>query len=109
MSEACKEHERLYGFRPKYYLMDAGYDSGDMYNALDLKGQIIIKLNKRNQKEPPQGFNEKFLPLCPASQPMVYWGSDKKHMAIKFRCPKAAGRQVECEGQCWCLTLMGWR
>lgn len=108
MSEACKEHERLYGFRPGYYLMDAGYDSGDIYKlALDLKGQAIIKLNKRNQKEPPQGFNEKFIPLCPAGQPMVYWGSDKKHMTIKFRCPKATGRQVKCEGQCRCNNPYG--
>jgi len=72
MSEACKEHERLFGFCPEYYLMDAGYDSGDIYQlALDLKGQAIIKLNRRNQKGPPQGFNEELIPLCPAGQPMV--------------------------------------
>jgi len=108
MSEACKEHEQLYGFRPGYYLMDAGYDSGDIYKvALELKGQAIIKMNKRNQKEPPQGFNEKLSPLCPGGQPMVYWGSDKRRMTIKFRCPKAVGQQVDCENQCQCNNPYG--
>ncbi|MGB9847040.1 MAG: transposase [Desulfotomaculales bacterium] len=103
-----QEHERLFGFCPEYYLMDAGYDSGDIYQlALDLKGQAIIKLNRRNQKGPPQGFNEELIPLCPAGQPMVYWGADKKHMTIKFRCPKAAGRQVKCESQCRCNNPYG--
>lgn len=101
MSEACQQHQMIYSFRPEYYLMDAGYDSSDIYkNAINLKGQAIIKLNRRNQKKPPGGFDENGTPLCPAGQAMVFWGSDKKHLTIKFRCPKAVGQQVECQKEC---------
>jgi len=108
MSEACQQYQMIYGFRPEYYLMDAGYDSNDIYkNAIGLQGQAIIKLNRRNQKKPPQGFDENYTPLCPAGQAMVFWGSDKKHLTIKFRCPKAAGRQVECQKECNCDNSYG--
>lgn len=45
-------------------------------------------------------FSHGLTPLCPAGQAMVFWGSDKKHLAIKFRCPKAVGQQVECQKEC---------
>ncbi|NSW84627.1 MAG: transposase [Syntrophothermus sp.] len=95
IDEACRQHQLIYGFRPEYYLMDAGYDSSDIYKkAINLKAQAIIKLNRRNQKKPPEGFDENDTPLCPAGQAMVFWGSDRKQLTIKFRCPKAVGQQA---------------
>jgi len=108
MREACRRHEALFGFRPAYYLEDAGYDALRFYNiARELKGQAIINLNKRNQKAPPDGFNEKGTPLCAAGHAMVYWGADRKQDTIKFRCPKAAGKKVDCQHQCNCYGSYG--
>lgn len=108
MKEACRRHEAIFGFRPAYYLEDAGYDSTVLYNiALELKGQAIINLNKRGQKAPPEGFTEKGTPLCAAGHPMAYWGADRKQQTIKFRCPKAAGKEVDCQHQCNCSSSYG--
>ncbi|WP_027719236.1 transposase [Desulfovirgula thermocuniculi] len=108
MREAHAEHKNLFGIAPEYYVMDAGYDARCIYEqALALGGQAIIKLNMRNRKKPFPGFNEDGTPLCPAGYPMVYWGAEKERKVLKFRCPKAAGRKVECDGQCACANPYG--
>jgi hypothetical protein len=101
IDEACRQHQMIYGYRPEYYLMDAGYDSNNIYKkAISLKAQAIIKLNRRNQRKPPEGFLDDGTPLCPAREAMVFWGSDRKQLTIKFRCPRAVGQQVECQKEC---------
>ena len=108
MQEACCQHEALFGFVPPYYVEDAGYDRTELYKlALELDGQAIIKMNKRNQKQPPIGFTKKGTPLCPGGRPMAYWGADGKHQTIKFRCPKAVGQKVDCQHECNCHTAYG--
>jgi len=108
MQEACCRHEAIFGFAPAYYVNDAGYDRMELYKlALELEGQAIIKINKRNQKEPPKGFTEKGTPLCPGGHPMAYWGADRKHQTIKFRCPKAVGQKIDCQHDCNCDKAYG--
>lgn len=44
------------GFKPKYYMMDAGYDKPDLYSSIHMKfhSQAIVPLNWRNTKIPPK-------------------------------------------------------
>lgn len=77
---------------PRYYLMDSGYDSADIYTAVkyDHKAQAIIPLNLRGAKEPKAGFDFDGTPICSAGHRMIYWGHDKD--SNKFRCPHILGK-----------------
>ncbi|MBO8132167.1 MAG: transposase [Candidatus Marinimicrobia bacterium] len=109
MEKACLMHEELYGSKLDHFLMDAGYDAHFIYEkaALDLKVPAIVKLNLRGQKKPPAGFTEDGTPICPGKHPMVYWGTDKKRLLNKFRCPKAVGKNVICNKECGCKSACG--
>lgn len=74
MREACDFHNAVLGYNPSYYLINAGYDAGFIYSqALDLKGQAIIKLNRRGQKNNPADHTDDGTPYCPAGHPMYYY------------------------------------
>lgn len=87
---------------PRYYLMDSGYDSMDIYTSVkyDHKAQAIIPLNLRGAKEPKAGFDFDGTPICSAGNRMVYWGHDKD--ANKFRCPHILGKCDCSYGSAWC-------
>ena len=91
--------------KPKYYLMDAGYDIQDIYRfALEHQAQAIIPLNLRRAKEPPEGITFQGTPICSAGFSMTYWGSDTRTKTLKFRCPHATGH-VDCPfGMSWCSS-----
>ena len=77
---------------PRYYLMDSGYDSADIYTAVryDHHAQAVIPLNLRGAKEPKAGFDFDGTPICSTGLKMVYWGHDKD--VNKFRCPHILGK-----------------
>ncbi|WP_041695058.1 transposase [Alicyclobacillus acidocaldarius] len=81
-------------WRIRFVLMDAGYDQTKNYEAARaLGGQAIIPLNRRNEKEPPEGMDFDGTPRCTMGYRMTYWGV---HNAwLKFRCPHATG-YVDC-------------
>lgn len=86
----------------KYWVMDAAYDSYDIYLAAKevYHPQAIIPLNTRGAKEPKDGFDFDGTPICSAHHRMVYWGCDNK--VNKFRCPHVLGK-VDCPfGSAWC-------
>jgi len=86
------------GYRSRYYIMDAGYDWGDIYRTIhhDYQGQAIIPLNPRNEQQPPAGMDYDGTPICSAGYRMIYWGDGK------FRCPHVLGK-VDCPfGSNWC-------
>jgi IS5 family transposase len=87
--------------KPKFYVMDAGYDQQKNYEAAHSNGaQAIIPLNLRNEKEPPAGMLSNGTPICSMGYEMVYWGADKH--SLKFRCPHVLGK-VDCPfGSSWC-------
>ena len=87
---------------PRYYLMDSGYDSADIYTAVryDHKAQAIIPLNLRGTKEPKAGFDFDGTPICSAGYRMIYWGHDKD--ANKFKCPHILGKCDCSYGSTWC-------
>lgn len=89
--------------QPSYYCMDMGYDTKNIYDAVRAhRAQAIIPLNRRGEKEPPQGLNENRTPVCSMGYPLVYWGCERKHETIKFRCPHVCGK-VHCpQGSAWC-------
>lgn len=80
---------------PKHFIMDKGYDFQKIYDYVthDVKAQPIIAYNPRAQYAPPEGFNEKFEPICSMGYPLTYWGKDGNY--LKFRCPQATGK-VNC-------------
>jgi len=109
MKESYYLHGKALGFTPRYYLMDAGYDAEYLYlQALKLRGQAIIKLNHRGQKGGYKEYTHDGTPLCPGKNPMVYCGTEQKNLTNKFRCPKACGQQVECNGECGCNSSYGY-
>jgi hypothetical protein len=109
IKESCDFHRNLLGKNPLYYLMDAGYDAGYIYRqALDQKGQAIIKLNHRGHENKSTEFTENGTPFCPAGHPMVYCGTEKKKLFNKFRCPKSCGQEVSCHNECGCDNLYGY-
>ena len=89
-------------FQPKYYLMDAGYDSPQLY--LDIhekyKAQAIIPLNWRNTKIPPEGINQNGQLVCSMNYPYVYGGND--HGVIRLLCPHVCGKCNCPMGSNWC-------
>jgi IS5 family transposase len=87
--------------KPKFYVMDAGYDQQKNYEAAHSNGaQAIIPLNLRNEKEPPAGMLSNGTPICSMGYEMVYWGADKH--SLKFRCAHILGK-VDCPfGSSWC-------
>jgi hypothetical protein len=89
--------------RPKYYVMDAGYDQRKNYEAAKkASAQVIIPLNPRNEQEPPAGMLANGTPVCSMGYPMVYWGGD--HDILKFRCPHILGK-ADCPfGSAWCSS-----
>jgi len=87
---------------PRYYLMDSGYDSVDIYETIrkDHHAQAIIPLNRRGAKQPKAGFDFNGTPICSAGFRMVYWGH---HKGInKFRCPHILGKCCCPYGSAWC-------
>lgn len=92
------------GFKPKYYMMDAGYDKPDLYSSVHLEfhGQAIIPINWRNTKIPPEGINLKGQLVCAMNYPYVYGGNDNG--TIKLLCPHACGK-CDCPmGSTWCTS-----
>lgn len=91
---------------PKYYIMDAAYDSKEIYGFIwkEQKASAIIPLNQRNTKQPPLGMDLNGTPICSNGYPMVYWGYDRKTGAKKFRCPHVLGK-TDCPfGSNWCSS-----
>lgn len=89
---------------PEYVMMDAGYDQNNLYEYVynNLNAQVIIVLNKRGEKIPPEGLDENRNPLCSMRYKMVYWGGNKKTGELKFRCPHVM-KKVDCPMGCaWC-------
>ncbi len=106
--EACDFHKGVLGYKPSYYLMDAGYNTGFIYSqALDQDGQAIIKLNQRGHQKILQGFADDGTPYCPAGHPMYYYGTDRKKLINKFRCPRKCGKDVTCKNECCCESSYG--
>ena len=92
------------GLKPKYYMMDAGYDKPDLYSAVYSKfhGQAIIPINWRNTKIPPEGINMKGQLVCPMNYAYVYGGNDNG--TIRLLCPHACGK-CDCPmGSAWCTS-----
>ncbi len=89
--------------QPKYYCMDMGYDTKDIYQAArNRQSQAIIPLNRRKEKLPPEGMDESRTPVCSMGYSMVYWGCEKAKGILKFRCPHVCGK-VNCpNGSSWC-------
>lgn len=87
--------------KPKFYVLDAGYDQQKNYEAAYNNGaRAIIPLNLRNEKEPPAGMLSNGTPICSMGYEMVYWGADEN--SLKFRCPHVLGK-VDCPfGSSWC-------
>ena len=109
MKESCELHRYMLGWDPLYYLMDAGYDAGYIYKqALDQKGQAIVKLNHRGHENKSTEFTENGTPICPAGHPMAYCGTEKKKLLNKFRCPKSCGQEVNCRNECGCNNSYGY-
>ena len=67
------------GFKPKYYMMDAGYDKPELYANIyqNFQGQAIVPINWRNTKIPPEGINMKGQLVCPMNYAYVYGGNDQ--------------------------------
>lgn len=109
MKESYYLHNKALGFAPWYYLMDAGYDAEYIYKqALELRGRAIIKLNHRGKKGGYKEHTDDGTPLCPGKNTMVYCGTEKKNLTNKFRCPRACGQTVECNGECGCTSSYGY-
>jgi len=109
MKESCEFHRNILGRDPLHYLMDAGYDAGYIYKqALNQKGQAIIKLNHRGHENKSTEFTENGTPYCPAGHPMVYCGTEKKKLLNKFRCPTSCGQEVNCQNECGCTNSYGY-
>lgn len=109
MKEACGFHRNVLGRNPLYYILDASYDAGYIYRqALDQEGQAIVNLNPRGHENKSTEFTENGTPYCPAGHPMVYYGTEKKKMLNKFRCPKSCGQDVECCNECGCNSSYGY-
>ena len=89
--------------QPKYYCMDMGYDTKDIYQAArNYRSQAIIPLNRRKEKLPPEGMDENRTPTCSMGYPMVYWGCEKEKGILKFRCPHVCGKVNCANGSAWC-------
>lgn len=87
---------------PKYYMMDSGYDSEDIYNYIrtQFNAAPVIAYNKRSNYAPPEGFDDDLHPICSAGYKLAYWGKDKDY--LKFRCPHAVGKCNCPFGMNWC-------
>lgn len=90
--------------KPKYYAMDMGYDSKEIYSTVmnNFKGQAIIPINPRRAKDHPEGHDFDGTPICSMGQRMVYWGSDKVAGTNKYRCPHVMGKYNCPHGSAWC-------
>ncbi|WP_206922284.1 transposase, partial [Alicyclobacillus suci] len=83
-----------HGWKIDFVMMDAGYDQVKNYETVRQYGaQAIIAMNKRGEKEPPEGIASDGTPRCTMGYNMVYWGADGDR--LKFRCPHAVGK-VDC-------------
>ncbi len=81
-------------WRIRFVLMDAGYDQTKNDEAARALGaQAIIPMNRRNEKEPPEGMDFDGTPRRTMGYRMTYWGAEGDW--LKFRCPHAAG-QIDC-------------
>lgn len=87
----------------KYYCMDSGYDTKEIYEEIrNIGAQAVIPLNRRGEKIPPEGLDENRTPTCSMGYSMMYWGCDAKNGILKFRCPHVCGK-VNCpQGSSWC-------
>lgn len=91
-------------FKPKYYVMDSGYDFEYVYDDIINKFDAIpiIAYNPRGSKSPPEGLDEDFNPLCSGGFKLSYWGKDGDY--LKFRCPHAVSK-INCpHGMNWCSS-----
>ncbi|SDW06365.1 Transposase [Alicyclobacillus hesperidum] len=95
MAAPLLEHVvKAHGWKVDFVMMDAGYDQVKNYEAVrDYGAQAIIAMNKRGEKEPPEGMASDGTPRCTMGYDMVYWGADGDR--LKFRCPHAVGK-VDC-------------
>lgn len=91
-------------------LWDAAHDVYDFYRLHKIwEIEPFIELNPHNRGHflhaPPLEVNEYGIPRCPAGNPMVFNGFDKKRSRLKWRCPMKAGskrvkREINCPGPC---------
>lgn len=74
--------------------MDKGYDFQKIYDYVthDVKAQPIIAYNPRAQYAPPEGFNEKFEPICSMGYPLTYW--EKMVTTLNLDVPKQPVRLI---------------
>ncbi|MCL6445408.1 MAG: transposase [Alicyclobacillus sp.] len=94
MAIPLMEELHHHDWRIRFVLMDAGYDQVKNYEAARAMGaQAMIPMNRRNEKEPPEGMDFDGTPRCTMGYRMTYWGADGDW--LKFRCPHATG-QVDC-------------
>ncbi|SIT14919.1 Transposase domain [Alicyclobacillus vulcanalis] len=94
MAIPLMEELHHHDWRIRFVLMDAGYDQKKNYEAARALGaQAIIPMNRRNEKEPPEGMDFDGTPRCTMGYRMTYWGAEGDW--LKFRCPHATG-QVDC-------------
>jgi transposase len=89
-------------FSAQYYIMDSGYDSQYNYDYVtnDCNAHAIIAYNKRKESSVPEGFNDKFQPICSMGYTLTYWGKDGNY--LKFRCPHETNKVNCLFGSEWC-------
>lgn len=108
---AVVEFKQLYPvFKAGKFLGDAAFDAHAFYELCEhCQMEPFISLNPKNQGNyrlaPPFAINDYGIPLCPKGFPMVFWGPDKDHNRLKWRCPKVAGSKrvkatVDCDCSC---------
>jgi transposase len=95
-------YEKL--FKPKYYVMDSGYDFNNIYEDIVniYQGKPVIAYNPRGSKSAPEGLDVDLHPVCSAGHKMVYWGTDGDY--IKLRCPHVCGKVNCIHGSNWCSS-----
>ena len=89
-------------FKPKYYVMDSGYDFNYIYEDIlnVYHANSVIAYNPRGSQSPPEGLDDDLYPVCSAGYKMVYWGTDGDY--IKLRCPHVCGKVNCIHGSNWC-------
>jgi len=91
-----KNRTLLSNFHPQFVLADKGYDAAENHRTIieDFDAIPIIDMRKMKKADDDWLNNADYLgmPYCEQDELLVFWGYDKKHRTLKYRCPCSTGK-----------------
>lgn len=86
--------KRFPAFNIAYIILDAGYDSEEIYKGI-YEDYTIIPIIIRGKMSYAKGFNSQGIPLCEFGYPLTRTGVDYKRKRTRYQCNKVCQKDTQ--------------